>query len=66
MYKGLNVSVPAALEALERADGDKKAAYSQYIKIYFENTGRLDVGCDNSELQEFYKKYEEGENDDRN
>ncbi len=61
MYKGLNVSVPAALEALERADGDKKAAYSQYIKIYFEQTGNLAPGCDNNELQEFYQKYEEVE-----
>jgi len=40
------------------ADGDRNAAYSRYIQLYFRQTGRLAPGCDNKDLQAFYEKEE--------
>ena len=51
----IKVSKPAAIRALKLAKGDKKAAYSQYIKLYYGQTGHLDCGISNKDLQEFYK-----------
>ena len=51
----IKVSKPAAIRALKLAKGDKKAAYSQYIKLYYGQTGNLDCGISNKDLQEFYK-----------
>ena len=49
--------IPAlARQALLLADGDRKAAYSRYIQLYFRQTGRLAPGCDNKDLQAFYNK----------
>ena len=45
-----------AQQALKLAGGDRKAAYSRYIQLYFRQTGRLAPGCDNRDLQEFYEK----------
>lgn len=45
-----------ASQALKLAGGDRKAAYSRYIELYFQRTGRLAPGCDNKDLQEFYEK----------
>ena len=38
--------------------GDRKIAYSNYIKLYFSQTGRLAPGCDNKDLQAFYDSKE--------
>lgn len=46
-----------ALLALERAGGDRKRAYSEYIRLTFQTTGHLAPGCDNRDLQAFYDKY---------
>lgn len=43
-----------ALVALERAGGDRKRAYSEYIRLMFQTTGRLAPACDNRDLQAFY------------
>jgi hypothetical protein len=49
--------IPAlARQALKLAGGDRKIAYSNYIKLYFSQTGRLAPGCDNRDLQAFYNK----------
>ena len=45
-----------ARQALKNANGDRKAAYSQYIKLYFNQTGKLAPGCNNKDLQAFYDK----------
>ena len=45
-----------ARQALKLAGGDRKAAYSRYIQLYFRQTGRFAPGCDNRDLQEFYEK----------
>ncbi len=45
-----------ARQALKLAGGDRKIAYSNYIKLYFSQTGRLAPGCDNKDLQAFYEK----------
>lgn len=50
------VSEVAAKRALKMANGDRKAAYSQYIQLYYEQTGYLDCGINNKELQAFYDK----------
>jgi len=50
-----------ARQALINANGDRKAAYSQYIKLYFKQTGRLAPGCDNKDLQAFYDRESEVE-----
>ncbi len=57
MYKGLNVNVEVAKLALEIAEGDRKAAYSAYISLFFEQTRKFDCGCDNKDLQKFYDEY---------
>ena len=49
------ISGPAAEKALKLAGGDKKAAYSQYIKLFFEQTGQLNCGASNDDLQAYYK-----------
>lgn len=41
-------------EALKRANGDRKAAYSQYIRLRYSVTGKLAPGCDNKDLQAYY------------
>lgn len=64
MYKGLNISVPAAIFALELADGDRKSAYIEYRLLYWEQTGKFDCGCTNKDLQIFYddlEKLKEGQ-----
>ena len=49
--------IPAlARQALLLAGGDRKAAYSRYIQLYFRQTGRLAPGCDSKDLQAFYEK----------
>ena len=49
--------IPAlARQALLLAGGDRKAAYSRYIQLYFRQTGRLAPGCDSRDLQAFYEK----------
>ena len=49
--------IPAlARQALKLAGGDRKAAYSRYIQLYFRQTGRLAPGCDSKDLQAFYEK----------
>ena len=45
-----------ARQALKLAGGDRKAAYSRYIQLYFRQTGRLAPGCNNKDLQAFYEK----------
>ena len=51
--------IPAlARQALLLAGGDRKAAYSRYIQLYFRQTGRLAPGCDNRDLQAFYDSKE--------
>lgn len=45
-----------AKRALELANGNKQAAYSRYIQLYFRQTGKLAPGCDNKDLQAFYDK----------
>ena len=47
-----------ARQALLLAGGDRKAAYSRYIKLHYKNTGKLAPGCDNKDLQAFYEKEE--------
>ena len=47
-----------ARQALLLAGGDRKAAYSRYIQLYFRQTGRLAPGCDNRDLQAFYDSKE--------
>jgi len=48
-------------EALKRANGERTAAYSNYIKFYYRCTGKLAPGCDNADLQEYYKSEVEKE-----
>ena len=43
-------------EALKRANGDRKAAYSQYIWLRYSVTGKLAPGCDNKDLQDYYNQ----------
>lgn len=43
-----------AKQALINANFDRKAAYSNYIKLYYRQTGKLAPGCDNKDLQAFY------------
>ena len=50
------ISIPAAKKALKMVDGDRQAAYSQYIKLYFQQTGSLNCKIDNKDLQIFYEK----------
>ena len=47
-----------ARQALKLAGGDRKAAYSRYIQLYFRQTGRFAPGCDNRDLQAFYDSKE--------
>lgn len=55
----INKVIPAlARQALLLAGGDRKAAYSRYIQLYFRQTGRLAPWCDNKDLQAFYEKEE--------
>jgi len=55
------VSAPAAKKALEIVDGDKNSAYSAYIKLFFNQTGKVDINCDNEDLQAFYENMSKGE-----
>lgn len=48
VYPGL---ADAAYEAVK---GDRQAAYNQYIKLHYRQTGRLAPGCDNKDLQAYY------------
>ena len=57
------VSAPAADRALELAGGDRSAAYGEYIRLFFAQTGKLDPGCDNQDLQAYY---DDGEGEDDN
>lgn len=50
----LKVNLKLVDEALKRANGDKRAAYSNYIKLCYRQTGRLAPGCDNKDLQAYY------------
>lgn len=59
------VSEPAAKKALEIADGDRQAAYSEYIKLFFNQTGELNPRCDNKDLQAFYRKEYGSEHQDK-
>jgi hypothetical protein len=43
-----------AIEALRRAGGDRKKAYSECVRLSFQQTGRLTPGFDNKDLQAFY------------
>jgi len=43
-------------EALKRANGDRKAAYSQYIRLRYSVTGNLAPGCNNKDLQAYYNQ----------
>lgn len=53
--KNISRVVPEiADEALRMANGDKKAAYSQYIRIVYRLTGKIAPGCDNRDLQAYY------------
>lgn len=45
-----------AMEALRRAKGDRKAAYSEYIRLTYQTTGSLVPNCDNRDLQAFYER----------
>lgn len=47
-----------AHEALRLARGDRKAAFSRYIQLWFQHTGKLAPGCDNQDLQAFYDQFE--------
>lgn len=40
--------------AYEAVKGDRQATYSQYIKLYYRQTGRFVPGCDNKDLQAYY------------
>jgi len=40
-----------AVEAWKRAKGDRGKVYSEYIRLYFQTTGKLAPGCDNKDLQ---------------
>ncbi len=48
------VNSTLAWKALERAEGDRKRAYSECIRLSFQTTGRLSPGFDNADLQAFY------------
>jgi len=50
------VSGPAAVIAYENADSDRKAAYSNYIKLWEQQFGNVSVNCDNADLQAWYEK----------
>ena len=43
-----------ARKALEKAKGVRNAAYSQYIILVYHQTGSLDCGCTNWDLQAWY------------
>lgn len=45
------VSLSLAKRALERANGDRQRAFSEYIKLRFQSTGKLGPGCD---AKDFY------------
>lgn len=45
-----------AMEALRRAKGDRKRAYSEYIRLTYQATGSFVPGCDNRDLQAFYDR----------
>jgi len=40
-----------AKEAWKRAGGDRKRTYSEYIRLFYQMTGKLAPGCDNADLQ---------------
>mgnify|MGYP007082076485 FL=1 len=44
----------AARQAIINADGQRNAAYSQYILLMYRSTGRLAPGCDAKDLQAWY------------
>jgi len=48
------VSADAARLALANAGGDRQAAYSRYIQLHYQATGRLAPECDNRDLQAWY------------
>lgn len=50
------VNPKMADRALTNAKGDRKAAYSRYITLYFRATGSLTPNCDNKDLQEYYRE----------
>lgn len=58
MRKGNPDNVPRAmaLKALELAGGDRRAAYSQCIRMCWQLYGRLAPSFDNADLQAFYDK----------
>lgn len=45
-----------AREALRRAGGDRKAAYSRYVQLSFQTRGSLAPSCDNRDLQAWYNE----------
>jgi len=45
--------------ALVRAQGDRKKAYSEYIRAHYQATGRLAPGCDARDLGAWIEKYAE-------
>lgn len=45
------VDAGLAAEAWRRAKGIRQATYSEYIRVRFGQTGSLDPGCDNCDLQ---------------
>jgi hypothetical protein len=52
------VNPARAREALRRAKGDRKKAYSEYIRLTYQSTGSLVPDCDNRDLQAFYEREE--------
>lgn len=53
-----------ARQALETANGDRRRAWTEYILLSFRTTGRLAPGCDNRDLQEFYRLMQSEDQDD--
>lgn len=47
---------PLAERALSDANGDCQLAWTKYILLHYRATGKLAPGCDNRDLQEFYKR----------
>lgn len=48
------VNPSIAMQALINAKFERQAAYSNYIKLYYRQTGKLASGCDNKDLQAFF------------
>lgn len=51
------VNAAMAMKALQLAGGDRKAAYSQCVRLSWQTAGKLDAGFTNYDLQAFYDLY---------